>query len=159
MPASSVPRHSPFRGREGGNGLGSLSASVHERGLSQDQLDIRREKPTSSWFLSIEGLEAFGVCALVPFHPLQTAAAAASDQLLGTWPHGPLTTEDQGLCLPKAVSIEMQIQSKCFPFRPPCPSLPFSSRSILYTEMHLTFPARCFHQLPKKVLPIKLKKL
>lgn len=34
--------------------------------------------------------------------------------------------------LPKAVSIEMQIHSHCFLFRPPCPSLPFfSSRSLM----------------------------
>lgn len=34
--------------------------------------------------------------------------------------------------LPKAVSIEMQIHSECFLFKPPCPSLPFlSSRSLM----------------------------
>lgn len=38
----------------------------------------------SSWFLLIAGLEAFGVCSLVPSHPLQIAAVAASDQLLDT---------------------------------------------------------------------------
>lgn len=38
----------------------------------------------SSWFLLVEGLEAFGARSLVPTHPLQTAARAASDQLPGT---------------------------------------------------------------------------
>lgn len=38
----------------------------------------------SSWFLLIEGLEAFRGRSLVPAHPMQTAATAASDQLLGT---------------------------------------------------------------------------